>query len=180
MQFKLVSEMGVHAWRKAKNRTANLRNPPGAAAKVVHCDMVVSEFESRACNTFTFGINTLEKGMNPLLAPQSSDELNSITVIYNGSTRSTKIWICEIEIGSSNVHRCSYAYWKPKTLEIGSGTKLLSTFLSLKVFRHEERETQFLQQKRGIFRRPQLVSPRRDQKSTTFPKTRISTLSFGV
>ena len=29
-----------------------------------------------------------------------------------------------------------------KLYEIGSGTKLLSTFLSLKVFRHTERETQ--------------------------------------
>ena len=32
----------------------------------------------------------------------------------------------------------------PEIYEIGSGTKLLFTFLSLKVFRHEERETQFL------------------------------------
>ncbi len=32
-------------------------------------------------------------------------------------------------------------YRNPKTLEIGSGTKLLFTLLSLKVFRHEERET---------------------------------------
>ena len=45
-----------------------------------------------------------------------------------------------------------------------------------KVFRHEEKETQFLQLTRGTFRRPQLVSPRRDEKSTTFLKTRISTL----
>ena len=31
---------------------------------------------------------------------------------------------------------------KHKIHEIGSGMKLLFTFLSLKVFRHEERETQ--------------------------------------
>ena len=38
---------------------------------------------------------------------------------------------CEIDIGNPKY---------TKFHEIGSGTKLLFTFLSLKVFRHEERE----------------------------------------
>ena len=42
-----------------------------------------------------------------------------------------------------------------------------------KVFRREEIKTQFLQQTRGTFRRPHLVSTKRDQKSTTFVSTRI-------
>ena len=44
----------------------------------------------------------------------------------------TKIRIREIYLGNPEKH------------EIGSGTKLLFTFLSLKVFRYEEGETQFL------------------------------------
>ena len=68
---------------------------------------------------------------------------------------------------------CSYAYRNPKTLEIGSGTKLLFTFLSLRFFdMRRERHNFFLgwlfHLKPDTFRRPQLVSPRRDQKSTSF------------
>ena len=54
-----------------------------------------------------------------------------------------------------------------KTREIGSGTKLFITFLSLRFF-DMRRKTQFLQQTHSTFCRPQLVSPRRYKKSTTF------------
>ena len=46
------------------------------------------------------------------------------------------IRICETYI------ECSYSYIGIRKHEIGSGTKLLFTFLSLMVFRQEERETQ--------------------------------------
>ena len=50
----------------------------------------------------------------------------------------TKIWICEID------RMFIYAYRNPKTLEIGSGTKLLFTFLSLRFFdMRRERHTIF-------------------------------------
>ena len=42
--------------------------------------------------------------------------------------------MCEIDIGNLKYTRNTY--------KIGSGTKLLFTFLSLKIFRHEEREAQ--------------------------------------
>ena len=49
------------------------------------------------------------------------------------------IRICEIDI---MFIKCSETYIGIRKHEIGSGMKLLFTFLSLKVFRHEERETQ--------------------------------------
>ena len=63
-----------------------------------------------------------------------------------------------------NVHECSYVYIyiyiyrNPKTFETLTTLWFrYETFYYLfefKVFRHEERETQFLQQTRGAFRRP--------------------------
>ena len=49
------------------------------------------------------------------------------------------IRICEIFI---IFIKCSWTYTGIRKHEIGSGTKLLFIFLSLKIFRHEERETQ--------------------------------------
>ena len=51
------------------------------------------------------------------------------------------IRICEIDI---MFIKCSQTYIGIRKHEIGSGTKLLFTFLSLTVFRLEERETIFL------------------------------------
>ena len=40
----------------------------GVVANVLACDIVVNEFEYGWCNYFQFHTNTLEKGMNYLMA----------------------------------------------------------------------------------------------------------------
>ena len=80
----------------------------------------------------------------------------------------------------------SYAYRNPKTLEIGSGTKFLFTFLSLRFSDMRERDTQFLSMltfpsdptTNGPHRKL-LVWPRRAPKIDLFrPSPNLNTLFF--
>ena len=45
------------------------RTPRDVLAKMLNCDIVVSEFELQSHNYIYFGINTLGKGMNPFIFP---------------------------------------------------------------------------------------------------------------
>ena len=73
------------------------------------------------------------------------------TVIYNGSTRSTKIWIHEVDIfirirkTFTNVHKHTNSKsTKHLRLSFGSGKKFFYNLFEFKFFRHEGREIQFL------------------------------------
>ena len=88
----------------------------------------------------------------------------------------SQIWVCEIDIfiqiqkTFTNIHM-RIGIRKARNTYNSLFWFKYETFYYLfefKVFWHEERETQFLQQTRGTFHRPQLVLLRRDQKSTTF------------
>ena len=81
------------------------------------------------------------------------------------------MWNKHIHTDTENVHKCSYAYRNPKNTKLVQVRKFLLLF-EFKVFRHEERETQFLQQTHGIFRRPptkknRLPSSRLESQLTT-------------
>ena len=67
----------------------------------------------------------------------------------------SQIWLCEMYICSKNVHK----HRNPKNTRNWFRFETFIYLFEFKVFRHEERETRFLQQTRGTFRRPQLVSP---------------------
>ena len=76
------------------------------------------------------------------------------------SKNTTKIWICEIDIfirirkTFTNVHKRR----NPKNTRNWFIYEIFYYLFEVKVFRHEEREIQFLQQTHGTFRRPQPVS----------------------
>ena len=81
-----------------------------------------------------------------------------IYVIYNGSTRSTKIWICEICIGNPEMH------------EIVSGTKHFITFLSLRFFDMRRERHNFFYKRATDFVDPQnrRLSSRLESQLTAF------------
>ena len=77
--------------------------------------------------------------------------------------------------------KCSQTYIGIRKHEIGSGTKLLFTFLSLKVFRHEERETHYFYADSFYIVRsqPNQRAAPVAQKWSGLDQVWISTLSFG-
>ena len=55
----------------------------GVMAKVLDCNLKVSEFELQACYYVHFRTNTLGEGINPFLSPLAIGEIETLLLFYN-------------------------------------------------------------------------------------------------